>query len=156
MTGRHKYISDMKLPGMQYGKVLRPESFGATLASVSMLARRKRCRASPSFATEISWASPRRITQTAASALKAIKVEWKPPTQQPDSKNIYDYLKANVQNRRRGGGERRSRARTDNCSRSMLLSPPPNIGSTQHIKLRSSRTRRWNRALPSRSGKAIS
>src|ERR1039458_2413164 len=30
VTGRHKYTSDVKLPDMLYGKVLRPESFGAT------------------------------------------------------------------------------------------------------------------------------
>src|SRR5580704_453674 len=36
VTGRHKYTSDMKLPEMQYGKVLRPESFGATIASIDV------------------------------------------------------------------------------------------------------------------------
>ena len=35
VTGKHKYPSDIKLPGMLYGKVLRPSSFGATLSSVS-------------------------------------------------------------------------------------------------------------------------
>ncbi len=32
VTGQHKYTSDMKLPGMLYGRVLRPETFGASLA----------------------------------------------------------------------------------------------------------------------------
>jgi len=34
VTGKHKYVSDMKLPGMQYGKILRPPAYGATLVSV--------------------------------------------------------------------------------------------------------------------------
>lgn len=34
VTGRHRYPSDQKLPGMLYGKVSRPTSFNATLVSV--------------------------------------------------------------------------------------------------------------------------
>lgn len=33
VSGRHKYASDHKLPGMLYGRVLRPPSFGAKLIS---------------------------------------------------------------------------------------------------------------------------
>ena len=32
ITGKHVYVSDMKLPGMLYGKVLRAPSYGAKLA----------------------------------------------------------------------------------------------------------------------------
>jgi isoquinoline 1-oxidoreductase len=31
ITGKHIYVSDMKLPGMLYGKVLRAPSYGARL-----------------------------------------------------------------------------------------------------------------------------
>ena len=34
VTGAHKYTYDMKRPGMLYGKVLYPPSFGATLVSL--------------------------------------------------------------------------------------------------------------------------
>jgi nicotinate dehydrogenase subunit B len=103
VTGRHKYVSDMKLPGMQYGKVLRPESFGATISSLDVGA----AQAMPSVTVVrdgdfVGVTAPDQ--QTAASALKVIKVEWKPTAQQPDSKNIYDYLKANLQTGGRGGG----------------------------------------------------
>src|SRR5262245_19680262 len=37
VTGAHRYTSDMKLPGMLYGKVLRPPAFEASLASPSSL-----------------------------------------------------------------------------------------------------------------------
>lgn len=33
VTGRHQYTPDVRLPGMLYGKVLRPPSFGATITS---------------------------------------------------------------------------------------------------------------------------
>jgi isoquinoline 1-oxidoreductase len=34
VTGRHEYTSDMRLPGMLYGRVLRAPQMGATLAAV--------------------------------------------------------------------------------------------------------------------------
>jgi isoquinoline 1-oxidoreductase len=34
VSGRHKFSSDIILPGMLHGKILRPESFGATIASL--------------------------------------------------------------------------------------------------------------------------
>ena len=40
VTGKHKYTSDLKPPGMLYGRILRPPSFGAKLIS----RRRRRCR----------------------------------------------------------------------------------------------------------------
>ena len=43
MTGGHQYASDIRLPGMLFGKVLRPPSFGATLASVDT----SRCQSVP-------------------------------------------------------------------------------------------------------------
>ena len=36
VTGEHKYPSDIQLPDMQYGKVLRPPSFGAKLMSIDL------------------------------------------------------------------------------------------------------------------------
>ena len=103
VTGRHKYVSDMKLPGMQYGKVLRPESFGATIASIDVSAAQTMSGVSVVRDGDfVGVTAP--DPQTAASALKAIKVEWKPTAQQPDNKNIYDYLKANLQTGGRGGG----------------------------------------------------
>ncbi|MDX9753856.1 MAG: molybdopterin-dependent oxidoreductase [bacterium] len=35
VTGRHRYASDLKLPGMLYGVILRPPTFGAKLRSVN-------------------------------------------------------------------------------------------------------------------------
>jgi nicotinate dehydrogenase subunit B len=112
VTGRHKYVSDMKLPEMQYGKVLRPESFGATIASIDVGA----AQAMPGVTVVrdgdfVGVTAP--DPQSAERAVKAIKVEWKPSAQQqPDSRNIYDYLKANVQSGGRGGGRGQQAADT--------------------------------------------
>jgi nicotinate dehydrogenase subunit B len=41
VSGKHKYTSDHKLPGMLYGRVLRPPSFGAKLISADTVAAAK-------------------------------------------------------------------------------------------------------------------
>jgi len=41
VNGKHKYTSDLKLPGMLYGRVLRPPSFGAKLVSADTAAASK-------------------------------------------------------------------------------------------------------------------
>jgi len=92
VTGRHKYPSDQKLPGMFLGKVLRPPSFGATLLSVD-----------PPDATamqNVTFVHDGDFVGVAAStegdadrALKSIKAQWKEQTGQPSSQTVYDYLK---------------------------------------------------------------
>jgi nicotinate dehydrogenase subunit B len=133
VTGRHKYVSDMKLPGMQYGKVLRPESFGATIASIDVSA----AQAMPGVTVVrdgdfVGVTAPDQ--QTAASALKAIKVEWKPlAQQQPDSKNIYDYLKANVQSGGRGGGRGQAGATDGSAMDSALAAAQHRLDATYKV-----------------------
>jgi nicotinate dehydrogenase subunit B len=105
VTGRHKYTSDMKLPGMIYGKVLRPPTYGATLSSVDASA----ARAMPGviFVQDgdfIGVAAP--DPQTAEKALAAIKAEWKSVPVKTNSREVYAYLKANPQTGGRGGGGR--------------------------------------------------
>jgi nicotinate dehydrogenase subunit B len=41
VTGREKYTSDLKFPGMLYGRVIRPSAFKAELASIDTAAARK-------------------------------------------------------------------------------------------------------------------
>ncbi|MFO1497257.1 MAG: hypothetical protein U1G07_02480 [Verrucomicrobiota bacterium] len=36
VTGAHRYPSDIVRPGMLYGKVLRPDSFGVVLAEIDV------------------------------------------------------------------------------------------------------------------------
>jgi nicotinate dehydrogenase subunit B len=93
VTGRHRYPSDQALPGMLYGKVLRPPSFGATLVSVDL---------PPAYAMKgvtvvqdgdfigVAAASE----DLASRALASIHAKWN-EQQQPSSKGLFDYLKDN-------------------------------------------------------------
>ncbi|HEX7471312.1 MAG TPA: molybdopterin cofactor-binding domain-containing protein [Verrucomicrobiae bacterium] len=94
VTGKHKYSSDLKLPGMLHGKVLRPSAFEATLASVDT----KKAGAMEGV-TVVRDGNFVGVTAAdvlqATHALDAIQAEWttKP---QPSSKELFDYLKKNA------------------------------------------------------------
>jgi nicotinate dehydrogenase subunit B len=91
VTGKHQYTSDIKLPGMLYGKVLRPASFGATLVSVDTLAAEKLKGVTVTRDGDfVGVAAP--TSQMAARALGQIRAEWK-GAPQISSKELFDYLK---------------------------------------------------------------
>jgi isoquinoline 1-oxidoreductase len=84
VTGAHKYPSDIKRPGMLYGRVLRPESFGAKLISAS----------GPGLIRDGDFAGVVAENEGAANkALAAIKAEWK-ERPQPGARALFDHLKA--------------------------------------------------------------
>lgn len=84
VTGRHQYTSDMKRPGMLYGRVLRPVSYGAKLASVEGAGAIR----DGDFAGVVA------SDEFAASkALAGLKAEWK-ATPQPSSKDLFGSLRA--------------------------------------------------------------
>ena len=90
VTGGHKYASDVKLPEMLFGKVLRPEKFGATLESVDT----KEAEAIPGVVVVrdgdfVGVVAP--VEHVAARALTAIHAQWK-STDQPSGKDLYDSL----------------------------------------------------------------
>ncbi len=94
VTGTHKYASDIKLPGMLHGKVLRPTVFDPTLISADT----KRAEAMPGVTVVrdgdfIGVTGPDDLTAT--RGLEAIASEWKGQTQ-PSSAEIFDYLKKNA------------------------------------------------------------
>ncbi len=91
VTGKHQYTSDMKRPGMLYGRVLRPESFGAKLTALdsNQVTGVKVVRDGDfaGVAAESEFA--------ATKAVGALKPEWTTVPQQPGSKELFAYLKAN-------------------------------------------------------------
>ena len=100
VTGKHQYPSDIALPGMLHGKVLRPTSFGATLGTLDT----HEAEAMPGVTVVhdgdfVGVAAP--SVEIAARALAAIHVEWKPnsekpsPAPQPSSRDLFDYLRKN-------------------------------------------------------------
>lgn len=91
VTGRHQYVSDMKLPGMLYGKILRAPAYGASLVSVDVSAAKKMKDVTVVHDGDfVGVAAP--SPHAAGEALKAIKAEWK-TTPQPSRSEIFDYLK---------------------------------------------------------------
>ncbi|MDB6016764.1 MAG: aldehyde oxidase and xanthine dehydrogenase, molybdopterin binding [Pedosphaera sp.] len=94
VTGAHKYASDIILPGMLHGKVLRPSAFDATLASIDTKAAEAMEGVTVVHDGDfIGVAAP--DVQLATRAIEAIHAEW--TTQpQPSSTEIFDYLRKNA------------------------------------------------------------
>lgn len=109
VTGKHIYTSDMYLPDMYYGKVLRPSGWHANLVSADT----REAEAMPGVVVVkdgnfIAVAAP--DADLANRALSTIKAEWS-TTPQPSQREIFTYL---TENARSGGG------RTQNESGSVI------------------------------------
>ncbi len=103
VTGKHEYPYDVRRPGMLFGKVLRPAGYNATLVSFDDSAARRLpgvqvIRDGDFIGVVAAEAS------TAEQALAALKAEWSVPPQ-PSNENLFEYLKANADER--GGGDTR-------------------------------------------------
>jgi isoquinoline 1-oxidoreductase len=77
VTGKHQYASDVRLPGMWHGKVLRPPSYGAKLTGLdTTAARAMRDVVVVRDGDFVGVAAPSEFQAT--RALAALKAEWKP------------------------------------------------------------------------------
>ena len=101
VTGAHKYTYDMKRPGMMYGKVLYPPQFGASLISLDAAA----AEAMPGVKVVrdgnfvgVAAGDP----ETAATAVMALKAEWKPVAAETSAKDAGAYFRKTA---RDGGGD---------------------------------------------------
>ncbi len=95
VTGKHRYTSDLRLPGMLFGQVVRPPAFGAQLVSADT----HEAKALPGVVVVvdedfIGVAAP--SPQVAARAAAAIHAEWK-TTPQPSGRDLSEYLKKSSQ-----------------------------------------------------------
>jgi nicotinate dehydrogenase subunit B len=101
VTGKHKYSSDVKLPGMLHAKVVRPTAFEATLVSADTKAAEEmsgvKVVRDGNFLGVVA-----RDVLSAQHAANAIRAEWKAEPQ-PSSAELFDYLKKNAG---AGGGGR--------------------------------------------------
>ncbi len=93
VTGEHKYPSDQKLPGMLYGRVLRPPSFGARLASVDTAAAAAVSGVAVIHDGDfVGVAAPNE--QLASKAIGLIQAKWD-ETPQISNKDLFAYIKKN-------------------------------------------------------------
>ena len=98
VTGEHRFTSDMTLPGMLYGKVLRPSSLGATLASLDASEAGQMAGVQVIRDGEfVGVTAP--SEERASRAIESIRAEWK-SIPQPSSSELFDYLEANPSDER--------------------------------------------------------
>ncbi|MGH9406134.1 MAG: molybdopterin cofactor-binding domain-containing protein [Terriglobia bacterium] len=91
VTGRHRFSPDVKRPGMIYGKILRPPSFGATLTSLDASAARAMTGVTVVHDGEfVGVTAP--DEERAAQALACLRAQWKTKPQISD-KDLFGYLK---------------------------------------------------------------
>ena len=91
VTGKHKYSSDVKLPGMLFGKILRPSSFNATLRSIDLKAAEgmegvKVVREGDFVGVTAA------DSLTATHALNAIRAEWT-ASEQVSSATVFEHFR---------------------------------------------------------------
>lgn len=99
LTGAHKFPSDLARPGMLYGKVLRPPSYGARLESVDLgPARAMQDVVVVREGDFVGVAAPTSLLARQALAAIAETAKWQ-PAPHPSSKEVFDYLR-----QRAGGG----------------------------------------------------
>ncbi len=94
VTGQHQYTFDMRLPGMLYGRVLRPETFGAILASLDASTAKQMAGVSVVRDGDFAGVTAP-TTSAAASALAALRAEWK-NTPQTSARTLFTDIKEPV------------------------------------------------------------
>jgi nicotinate dehydrogenase subunit B len=102
VTGAHRYASDVKRPGMVFGKVLRPPSFKAELVRVDT--RDAESMPGVTVVKDGTFVGVTAPTEHAATkALAALKTEWKTMPQLSDDK-LFEHLKSHPAKGRGFGG----------------------------------------------------
>src|SRR5262249_18466890 len=102
VTGGHQYASDIRRPGMRFGRVLRPAAFRAQLKSVTT----KDAEALPDVKVVRDGACVGVVAptaQAAADALAAIQAEWQ-TVPQVSAADLFQHLKESRSQGRGGGG----------------------------------------------------
>jgi len=115
VTGKHRYPSDILRPGMLYGKVLRPPSYGATLLEVNLgAAEQMHGVTAVHDGGFVGCAAPTsRQAQQAVDAI-AKSARWETP-EQPSDKDLFRILKERVvvEGEGRRGPRRRVKGSTE-------------------------------------------
>lgn len=136
ISGKHKYVSDMKLPGMLYGKVLRPPSYGAKLIEADL----SKAKNIPGVIVVkdgdfVGVAAP--DIRTATSALLAIDAKWEERNDHPSNENIFEYLLKNTSDEKdeRDRGETTGNVESGLSEAAFKYSNTYNINYIAHVPL---------------------
>ena len=136
VTGKHRYPSDQTLPGMWYGKVLRPPAFGATLVSIDTTKAEQLGGAVVRDANFVGVAAP--SSAAVSSALAALRAEWKSEPQ-PSGKDLFTYLKQSPKEGKdpSGDGDRQESGNVEQAlmSADMRLQQSYTVSYIAHVPL---------------------
>jgi nicotinate dehydrogenase subunit B len=98
VTGAHQYTPDIVRPDMMFGRIIRPDAYGATLVTVDDAAARG--IAGVTVVRDGDFVGVVASTDRAAvRAAAAVKATWRTPEGQPSSQTIFEYLKAHPEGR---------------------------------------------------------
>jgi CO/xanthine dehydrogenase Mo-binding subunit len=95
VTGKHQYTTDLRPENLLYARILRPPSFGATLASCDA----KTASAMPEVVVVVDGNFVGAAAPTDAQserALASIRAQWNESPQKISDRGIFDYLKGNA------------------------------------------------------------
>ncbi len=102
VTGAHKFPTDVTLPDMLHGKVLRPTAFAASLERIDLSAAEALAGVTVVRDGDfVGVAAP--TLDEAEAALASIRAVWSSPTQ-PDDRELYGYLRNSVSEGESAGG----------------------------------------------------
>jgi nicotinate dehydrogenase subunit B len=95
LTGKHRFVSDMTLPDMLYGKVLRAPSYGSKLASVDLSGARNMPGVTVVHDGDFVGVAAKDVAN-AIKARDAIKAEWT-LSQQPSRSELFTYIQTKAE-----------------------------------------------------------
>lgn len=110
ITGQHQYTSDMTLPGMLIGKVVRPPWYGATLTKFDGAAAARVPGAVVAREGDFAGVAAPNMSAT-IEALSRVDATWSMPTEaRPDSRTVYEHIRTTgpKPGAQRGGEGRRA------------------------------------------------
>jgi CO/xanthine dehydrogenase Mo-binding subunit len=92
VTGTHQYSPDIVRPQMVYGRLIRPDSYGASLASVDD----SRARALPGVTVVHDGDFLGVVAPTEREAVRAaavVQASWRPGASQPSAETVFEHFK---------------------------------------------------------------
>ena len=99
VTGAHRYPSDIRRPGMLYGKVLRPSSYGAQLEEIDLAPAKAIGATAIRDGDFVGFAAATSFEAELARDEAAKTAKWK-ATEHPSSDELYSYLRSNASSQR--------------------------------------------------------
>lgn len=135
VTGTHRFPSDIVLPGMLYGRVLRPPSFGTRLESIDLTASRAMADVVVVQDGEfVGFAAATLYQATQALQAASQTASWRTTSQQPSSTSVHAYLKERAQTSRARPNQRGS-VETGLAEADIKLDATYTLAYIQHVPM---------------------